>query len=637
MTNWVSLVPAIAIAVGVLVLPGLAVLLAGWRASFIHVLTAPVVSVGILAVTGVIGGALGIPFGLPLVAATTGTGVMIALLLRKWSGFAPRAPFWSGRSLLTLAGVLAAAVLIGSQCVAAFISPDNISQTFDNIVHLNSAAFGQITGNVSPFHIGATSDSPFYPNGWHAVTVLVAEMSGVSIPQAVNATNLAIASCAWPMGATALAWVIFPRSAVAPVATALLSTAFGAFPMLLLSFGVLYPNVLGYAMVSPALAAVIQAFRVERRTSLVVREAVLLLAVSAGVGLAHPSAYLALLAFIFAWALAWLVRVVMSATSLRSKALSATAVCALAVGLALVWHVARTPFEMSRWSPWQRPAQAFGEGVLVAPNGLPMTLAVTAVLIIGIISAARGRSRLGPTLQFAVGVLLFVLVAGFDVGHPVREFLTNPWYNDPYRLAALLPIAALPIATLGVVTIWEAVRRPTSSVKWARRGLSIAGVLGLAVATQGPSVAAGIEATRLAYTYSDNSALLTTAERELLERIETVTPDDALIAGNPRTGVALAYALGGREVLEKHVFGQLTDEERYLNQHLSEIDNDPLVCEAVRETGVDFVLDFGRQDVHNAQDSIRDYDGIQNLVPSESLELVDQEGDSARLFRVVGC
>lgn len=84
-----------------------------------------------------------------------------------------------------------------------------------------------------------------------------------------------------------------------------------------------------------------------------------------------------------------------------------------------------------------------------------------------------------------------------------------------------------------------------------------------------------------------------------------------------------------------HIFGTRSDDEKFLQQHLRDIEDDPRVCAAIDRVGADFVLDFGSYDV-SGDDDPREYSGMVNLQASEHLRLVDEQGD-ARLFEIVGC
>ncbi len=70
---------------------------------------------------------------------------------------------------------------------------------------------------------------------------------------------------------------------------------------------------------------------------------------------------------------------------------------------------------------------------------------------------------------------------------------------------------------------------------------------------------------------------------------------------------------------------------------LSLIDSDPKVCEVVDRLGVDYVLDFGAQNVWNNPGVGLDRQGLYDLPASPHLVLIDEQGPNARLFRIEGC
>jgi len=396
---------------------------------------------------------------------------------------------------------------------------------------------------------------------------------------------------------------------------------------------------MAYAVLPAGVAAVVLLCR-SRGVADRTRTAVLLAVACGGIGLAHPNAFLALFALGAAIAVVELLAAALRDRSQRMWIIAAAVIGALAVAAVLLWTVSRTGHDMSRWGPWQSTAQAAGEALLLSPREYPITVPISGLVVVGLITIIRRPRNLVVAAPFAVAALMFILVSGTGVGNFVREAITNPWYNDSFRLAALLPVAGIPIATLGAVTIVDA------AVSWARghriprpANVLAAGVAALALFSVGvgPNVLRTAADARAAYAFSETSALLTSDERALLQRLTETTPEDALIAGSPWTGTSLAYALTGREVLEKHVFGTLTDDEIYVDEHLSEIEEDPRVCEAVNRLGLDYVLDFGAQNVFNNPGSGTDKLGLVDLQPSESLVLVDSEGAGARLFRIEGC
>ena len=638
--SWSVIVMPVLVSVLALTVPGMLVLIAGWGARRLTVLAlAPVVSIAMLAVSATIAPMVGLGWSVLPVAVLTVVAAGCAFGLRRWVGAAPDEPssrsafLWGGLSLL------AAAVAIAVQLAWVFGGPAHISQTFDAIVHLNTVAYAVDTGNASAFHIGETSDIGFYPNGWHTVAALAAQVTGASVPVAVNAANIALAAVAWPLSVVALSTALLSDRLAVVVGSAALSTGFGAFPLLLMFFGVLYPNAMGYAVLPGGVAIVVLLLRAQGVRD-AVRSPVLFLVASAGVGLSHPNAFLGMVALGSAIAVVHLVAGAVRARSRRQWLRTSAVLAAMLVVLVILWRVMRTNAEMSIWAPWQTTAQAVGEGLLLSPRGYTVTVTVSVLIALGLIAVIRRPRLLVVAAPMAVGVLLFVVASGTAGGNALREFLTNPWYNDSYRLAALLPAAGIPIAVLGAVTVVDAGRAffarvgAPRSLRVLGAGVAVLAVFSVAVS---PNILRTAADARGAYALNATSPLLTSDEEALLERLPQTTPEDALIAGSPWTGASLAYAIGDRQVLRKHAFGNIGTDEAYLGNRLKLIDSDPLVCEAVDRLGVDYVLDFGAQNVWNNPGVGLDRQGLYNISPSPHLVLVDSEGPNARLFRIEGC
>ncbi|MCC4907840.1 DUF6541 family protein [Microbacterium sp. cx-59] len=639
--SWLDALSSIAVAMIALSVPGALVIVSGWRFRDLRLFAlSPAISAALLAVAAVVAPWLGLTWSWLPVGLLTVLACVVAFVLGRW---APDAASPRPRPLtvaLVLAAVAVATVIVGLQLRFVFISPDSISQTFDAIVHLNSVQYAIETENASAFSVGKTSDVPFYPNAWHSLASLTAVTTHVSVPVAVNASNMAIGALAWPVSTVAMASALFPRRASAVVIAAILSTGFGAFPILLYYFGVLYPNAMAYALLPAGIATIIWALSA---TSLAgrVRALVLLLVVTAGIALAHPNAMLALYAIGIALTILTFVRNWPARPRRTAITIRVGIVVLLLVGAAGIWAYARTPYAMSRWGAWQSPAQAAGEAILGSPRGYPVTLLVAFLIILGLLRFIRQPARWSTVIvPFVVVAFFFVLVSGFTSGNLLREAFTNPWYNDPYRLAALLPMAVIPIATLGALVVVDAAtalftRFPGRGV--LRTVATAVALIALLTVAIGPNVTSTAEQARGAYAMNATSALLTDAEVRLLSRLDDEVPDDALIIGSPWTGASLAYALTGREVTEKHIFGTRTADELYLDQNLAAIDSDSKVCEAVEALGVDYVLDFGSQNVFSDPAAAASWDGIQSIPPSAHLVVVDAEGPDARLLRIEGC
>ena len=169
--SWWQSLPVILLAVLAFILPGLILSLAIRIRGINSVLLAPAFTVGM-------GGFLATvyPFvGVPWHPATFLAGVL-AVSAAAWAirnAANRRSPEPDAepqrRSMVVAAGLgaLGAALLIGVQMGTAMISPDSISQTYDNVFHLNAVRWTMETHDASPLNLGAFTGISAYPSGWH--------------------------------------------------------------------------------------------------------------------------------------------------------------------------------------------------------------------------------------------------------------------------------------------------------------------------------------------------------------------------------------------------------------------------------------------------------------------------------------
>lgn len=657
--TWWELVPAVLVAAGLLFVPGAIVLFAGLPPSWRSVALAPPVSVGVIGVSAVVAGMLGVEWSwlVPMALAVLAALVMLALrLVVRRSGAAPEVRPVRREWAAAAIGVALGAVLLARRFVFIVASPENISQTFDNVFHLNAVRYILETGSGSSIDLGAITSISFYPGAWHDVVSLVAGTAGIGVPAAVSATNLAIATLVWPAGVVYLVAVLLPgKPWLLPVA-GVLSSAFGSFPLLLINYGVLYPNFLAVALLPAVLAATAGLLRVpagERATpTSFVRDALVLATGLVGVTLAHPNGAMSWLALSLPLLLWCAVRYVSGAwvrgVPERRRALLVTgALGAVTVAVVvLLWRYVRPPYEASQWPPPQTQAQALGEALAGAHLDRPVTWLVALLVVAGLVVAIRKPAKLWLCGPFFVSAFLFVVISGTPYS-PFRYWTTGIWYNDSNRIAAILPIGTIVVACLGVVGIVAVVRSLAGRALEARGAstttrrvvwtvLVLMGSVVLLAGSQGENVREVARQGAARYALGSTSPLLSDDEAALLERLDETTPEDAVIVGNPWTGAALAYALADREVTEKHILTQVPDDVLVLDADLSSIDSDPEVCDAVSSAGVTHALDFGDRFVNEGRNMKIDYSGLENLREGDHLRLVDSEGD-AQLFEIVGC
>lgn len=642
--TWADAAPAAGAALVVLLVPG-AVLVAvsGVRGVLAAALT-PVLSVAVAAGSAVVAQLMGMPFGpVPLVGATAvGVGVVLLarVLGRRWgaaghpgirdavgaSGGDPE-----GRPLVAgLVGALVGSVFLAVGVARGMGTADRWPQTFDAVFHLSAVDRVLRTGDGSALTVGALvapgRSHGFYPAAWHDLVALVASTTGAPVPVAANAVALAAVAIAWPLGCAAMArTVVGPRPTVV-AAAGVLAAGVAASPVLLTAYGTLWPNALATALLPAVLALVADLLGLgPRRSAPVVTGTVVLAASVIGLALAHPNAVVSLLVLAAA---AGLVGTWQRGVRWR--------VGSVVVAAAVSWLVLLSPaFDAQRGTSWparQRLPQAVGEWLALAPQRVPVPLVLAVLTLLGCVVAWR---RPGLRWLLAVHVTaggLFALVAGSD-GRLAR-LVSGPWWDDPFRLAALAGVAGVPLAAVGLDAV---ARRLAVVLRWPGRPAAgpaamTVGLLGaLVVATGG--LHAG-DTARVVHAWYGPDDMLGPAERGLLARVPYLVPAGERVAGNPWDGAALTGPLGHREAVFPHLAGSWGADRNLLAAALADAGTRPDVCAALQRLGTTHV--FVGPAAFWADDARRErYAGLSVAGRAGFVEVA--RGGEASLWRVTAC
>ncbi len=654
MVTWWEALPLILVAGAILVVPGLVFSLAVRVRGLAALMLAPLFSVAMASVLSFVMPMAGIrwspvSFGLGvLVISAVGFGIKL-VLSRRWPD-----PVWQPERrtlvLVSAVGLLGAGALIALQMASAIGEPDNISQTFDNVFHLNAVRWAIDSGNASPLNLGAFTGIGAYPSAWHAMTSIVAMATGAGIPVAVSVTNIAIGAVAWPLGVLFLVRQVMGRRLVATAAAMIFVPAFTGFPLMMIDWGVLYPNLLSIALLPAALGLVFSAMGLGKgwRPSSPVAWLLVLVAVPA-VAVAHPSTLMALLAFalpaVILWTWGLVVPLLPANTPERRRRLWLIIGAAFitVAALALVWRKFRPPPGAAGWGAVETPPQVIGEIFLGGAMQRPAALIIAVCMMAGLVRILVTRRQLWLLGTFLVAAILFFYAAGLDFSP--RWFLTGVWYYDSYRLAALLPVAMIGPAALGATYLWDwahtrlAARRRRKGLAGAtvspwRIPAYAAGILALVIGTQYGVMTWAVVHANANYQATDTSSLLSSDEEALLKRLDKTVEPGAVIAGLPSSGAALAYAYSGREVLQPHILTTHGEDVDIVNAGLKSAGEFPWVCDSVRKLNVKYALDFGTRTVTGTMAGLG---GLLDLDWSKSMELVDQQGPNAKLYKVTAC
>ncbi|QTX05273.1 hypothetical protein G127AT_03320 [Agromyces archimandritae] len=537
--------------------------------------------------------------------------------------------------------VVVAALLIGIRSVQIVGEPGAISQTFDNIFHLNAVRYILDTGSASPLEVGKLTSANlwFYPVGWHEVVTLALQLTGVAIPVAINATWIAFSIVAWPLGALLLARTLAGSTPAVAIGAGVVAAAIPAFPILMVDYGVLYPYHAALALTPAAVAATVAVFRLGREGDGLPLgwSIVAMLGTLPALALTHPGAFVTWLALTLPVAAIALIRFARRSSGRPCAWTIVAFVGYLAVGFVAL-RVLRPPLEATLWPPIGTTGHAVGDVITVSPYGAKIALVVMVLMIGGIVVAARKRRPADAVAlsMFAVAALLYIIVAGVSSA-TVRQWVTASWYNNTPRLAAVLPMVIVPLAALAVGAAWAWFMRRGFAERRLQGAagvvVAVVAVAVLAASTQlGRAMTAAVDHAHAGYRATENAALVSPDELELLEELPEFVPEGVAIAGSPWTGAGLAYAIADRPVLMPHTLMDVDEATETINESLATGD-DAALCAAIEERNVGFVLDFGDREVHGGD---HDYAGLDELANSDAVVLVHAVGD-ARLYEIVAC
>ncbi|KRF28451.1 DUF6541 family protein [Phycicoccus sp. Soil802] len=646
MTAWLQALPAVSVAAAMLLVPGLLVAVAAGLRGLTAIGLAPPLSVTTVACTAVAAGLVGVPFGVAAVVVGTVVTAGIAVAVSKvLPGTAP-----SRTSCPSVVAGLAGAAA-GGMCAALAVvhgigQPDVFPQTFDAVFHLSAVWQALHTHDASSLTMGTVAapgnSSAFYPAAWHGLVVLVAEVSGAPIVVAVSAVSVVVSALVWPLGCVLLARQVAGSRPGALFAAGVLSAAFGASPYLLLSYGTLWPNALANALLPATLACAARLLVPRDRAGQTDgfdrwRAGVFGAVALPGLALAHPNAVLSGLIYVTVMALVALGHWGLSARAGAQPRLVALGGAAALVGAGL-WLVAWSPlFAATRHTSWparQSLAQAVGEWVSAAPMRTPVPWLAAALVLVGCVVAWRRPQLRWLVLAHAAAGGAFVLVAGSD--GPVARALSGPWYDDPFRFAALLGVTAVPLAALGLeagaIAGVRGVRARSHRFPALRPLVATCGLAAVVATLTGGMYAGGN--SHVVATWYHGQSLAGPAERAMLERLPQLVPSGELVAGNPWNGSPFASVLGDRAAVFPHVSGSWDPDRVLLASSLNRAEDLPEVCAAARRLDVGYVIDgsvaFWKGDHRQAQ-----YRGLE-VAGHPGFEPV-AHGGRLTLYRVTAC
>ena len=698
----VALAPAFVAAV-LLVVPGLIVNLALGARGFDALGLAPLTSLGVLAIATLMVPVVVGRWSLAAVALSLVLLTLVAVagrFLIAWrtggasiSQFRPSPRWWvpRRRTLWWLAAVGLAAGLVAANFVLGVRDPGRPSQTIDAGFHYNAVLAVMASGLPDGGHVGAASGAAataWYPPLWHDVTALATSLTGVNVAVGANAVGWAIGGVVWPLSMVWLCSRVLPHARLlTTLALGLCCGAITLFPYIMLSFGVLWPNVLSLAALPAAIALMFMVLRLMPRspnaqddinssgaaadgaTLDAVEASAVQRGIAVGPGLtwwtvlsvgflgcagmffAHPGALFALGIWAVIGAAMLSSRLVVQSMALGPHELRRSLGWLLLgwLGFVGLWVSMRlfpglNAVRDFNWPKQMTMNQAMGQALTLSTVITKAHWVLGAATLWGFIRLLKV-----PRLRWLlVGHVFLIFLYMLAAGSPswLAGELTGFWFNDAQRVAAMIPLTAVPLAALGITSgadmLARFVGRVSSDVLGrpltSHRALGIAalGMLLTAAIIYPNQIGQGAAVLQDRYRNGNYSHLLVSWDEQLLyELLPSQVPPGEKVLGSPFTGAQFSSIWSQRGVVIPHTGSNPTPDVRLVSRSFKSFMTDPAVCAAVKRLKVGVVVDdsdrFQANDERQAS-----YSGLVNLAGTPGLTLIDK-GLTASIYRVGDC
>jgi hypothetical protein len=655
--SWFSAVPEIAVGIAILFLPGLAVTyLFGLRGVAAWAI-APVIPITVASIGAILAPSFGIRLSIwvllvPSVVIALVAGAVAFLLRRRYTA---RTPDARGITYATLAG-FGFALAVGLVTAKWSITrPDNLAVTFDAVFHHHVLAYIQDTGNGSALSIGSLGvegvKSSFYPAAWHDLAAILQNVTGTGIPVAANVITIAISLLIWPLGCILLARQLFGPAKLPIAVTGALSLAFPAFPWTLMGYGTLWPNILGLALVPAGLAVLLSITGlakedvIGRGRAWIVAPVLLVATV-----LAHPNALFSLVVLALPILATWLFVMVRNQQRAGHLVRGLVTAAGLVIGAAVLAYLINSlpvvnGVKTTRWSPTENPAQAVGEIVLNATNKKAAAWLLSFVVLVGIFSCIRQKSRRWLIAGHVLTAALFVMAVSVNDDYTAK--FTGFWYNDPWRLAAMLPITGVPLAAIGVLAITAAIKNRVDALgripdkARSQTAITAAVVAVFTVVTFGFYADEKGTFVRDSYAQMDGALgdrrMINPDKLALMQDAQRIVPPDALIAASPWTGATALWPLMDRKLLIPNLDPSvMTPDQAYLAGSLVLARRDPKACELISRMKVQYLMTGPIEMTGPDDHRMPHFRGLGEPSDPKDFQLVSQRGEN-KLFKITAC
>lgn len=577
---------------------------------------------------------------------------------------------WKTVLLYVLVGI----VVVGFIFVKDLNGAGSFAQLYDNAAHLSGIRSMAENGNYSILLYGFYSAEEvssgiapigvigsFYPAAWHLVTALGSSATGVEASISANASLAVFMAIVFPASVSLLMSKIFQEGNIARLGS-LFALAFTAFPWGFLTFGPLYSNLAAFCIVPISVCCISCAFggaiSAKKR---VVWVFIFIVSCVSLVSL-QPNAVFTVMVLGAPLCVAELIAL-LKEKGVRAR--NAAFLCSMSVLVLVgVWAFAWSSsfFEgvvTYPWPPFEGKSQAILGALSLSLRAFTPQWILGILVIVGISwTLAKKRYRY-LVVSYLIASAMFVICA--STNGVLRSFLTGFWYNDAYRIAALVGLSSIPLASIGAYSVISLLSRLMFRLQ-APKLLTTAGCgalvilaaflvfdpVGLVQGEDSEEPAFCVVNDKLDWLAAEDTRRYTVEEADFVRKAMGLTEHDpGGIVNVPYDGSVFAYGADGANTMFRSyscIGGASEKPESVLvRERLNLIGDDDSVKKAASVLDAKYVLllDCGGRDsaVSSLDDGTADlvayeYRGISSINSrTPGFNLIASEGDM-RLYKI---
>lgn len=670
---WVSFFAASFALIALLYIPGYFAMRFFQVGAFAALLSAPLISVAGYVLLGIIYDFAGISVSwIAIVFPVLALGVVLYLLAsRKPSNLIMAGSRFRWLSLACYVGFGVLVVIYFY--VRCLDGPDSFAQIFDNGAHLNMIRSFADSGHFSILNPGEYLDgtidgqSPsieggfsFYPAAWHVVSALVCNALSISAAVAENVSNFVFTGVVFPASVCLLFNYLFVSKMRVVICGAACCLAFEAFPWGMMLFGPLYSNMMAFCVLPLALFCVAVLFEFDKKE--MPRRFILFVIAGFVLGAAQPNAIFTALVLFLPYCTARIYSVVFETSKSKIKAIAFGAGFAVLICLLWVALWSSAAFNAVVTYPWPSftgKMQAVINVFTLSLRDAPAQLVLGFFVLLGMLSSLFYKNARWAVWSYGFAAAIYCVAASTDGA--LKSLLSGFWYNDSYRLASMLALSALPLASMGLSSAIGVIQFVfgKASPNGEQRNKTFAGLTVLfpfLALTFIPSHSLnGIANVDTAFSRVDGGLTwladpanrkYTIEESNFSEQARSVVAEDPGVVINfPYDGSVFSYGADDLDIYYRtfYSFGgdDETKESRLLRTSLDEIGSDDEVKAAAETANVKYVLLLDVEDegetIHEdlySDKQYGDWKGLLDITPeTKGFDLVLSEGDM-RLYKI---